>query len=307
MNEKDNAALQSGESKHFAISDCNRFAGDCNSVVDGFRDAMRDAGIAYSGVIIPDGKLHRFHIDGRKSGTKDGAYRLYLDDFPGGWFQSFASGIKGSWAWRKDVAMPQEVIRQRKENDRQREIQTRQKQAAASERAIRRWNKATPVKRKSQHNYLIEKNILPYGVRLWKGHLIIPLFDENFALCSLQIIDSKGNKRFMADGRKRGCFFIIGDESASKTLICEGYATGASLHQHTGDRVVVAFDAGNLLPVAQAIRGMWEGEIIVCGDNDASGAGQEAANKAAFTIGAKVSIPPTKNTDWNDVISGDSE
>ena len=36
-------------------------------------------------------------------------------------------------------------------------------------------------------------------------------------------------------------------------LIAEGYATAASLHEATGLPVIVAFDAGNLLPVAQAI------------------------------------------------------
>ena len=36
-------------------------------------------------------------------------------------------------------------------------------------------------------------------------------------------------------------------------VVCEGFATGASIHEATGHAVAVAFNAGNLLPVAQAL------------------------------------------------------
>jgi phage/plasmid primase-like uncharacterized protein len=49
--------------------------------------------------------------------------------------------------------------------------------------------------------------------------------------------------------------------------------------------------------------------IIVAGDNDASGAGQLSADKAARRFLAegrrvKVWIPPIPDTDWNDVLRG---
>ena len=54
------------------------------SVVDQFRQAMQAAGIFYSGKIIADGMLQRFHIEGHKRGTKNGAYVLHADGCPAG-------------------------------------------------------------------------------------------------------------------------------------------------------------------------------------------------------------------------------
>jgi len=67
----------------------------------------------------------------------------------------------------------------------------------------------------------------------------------------------------------------------------------------------VAFDAGNLLPVAMNIRELSPStEIIICGDNDLSGIGQSKAKEAALAIGGKVLIPPVPGQDWNDLIAG---
>ena len=39
-----------------------------------------------------------------------------------------------------------------------------------------------------------------------------------------------------------------------KLIVCEGYATGASLHDATGEAVAVAFNSGNLEAVALDLR-----------------------------------------------------
>ncbi|MCW5601817.1 toprim domain-containing protein, partial [Nitrosomonas sp.] len=88
-------------------------------------------------------------------------------------------------------------------------------------------------------------------------------------------------------------------------LISEGFATGASLHEATGEMTVIAFDANNLLPAAQKIRKKYRDiDIIVCGDNDLSGVGQKAANEAAAAVGGLVHIPDVPGSDWNDILSG---
>lgn len=43
-----------------------------------------------------------------------------------------------------------------------------------------------------------------------------------------------------------------------QVVVTEGYATGASIHEATGARVIVAFNAGNLLPVAKQIKELWD-------------------------------------------------
>ena len=44
-------------------------------------------------------------------------------------------------------------------------------------------------------------------------------------------------------------------EPGDVILVCEGYATGASVHMATSLTTAVCFDAGNLLPVALAMAG----------------------------------------------------
>lgn len=142
-------------------------------------------------------------------------------------------------------------------------------------------------------------------MRRYSGTLVIPLYNESRELVNLQFIDADGNKRFLAGGKKKECFSVIGNSTdIERLLICEGWATGASLHEELGVFVMVAMDAGNLEAVAQAARRLFpHAEIIIAGDNDASGTGQTAANKAALSVGGKVLIPPQTGQDWNDVLT----
>jgi hypothetical protein len=90
----------------------------------------------------------------------------------------------------------------------------------------------------------------------------------------------------------------------------EGYATGATVHEATGDGVVVAMDSGNLIAVAPALRSRYpQAKLVVCADNDAkadgSNPGVEAARKAASLCAADVLVPqfakPGTGTDFNDL------
>ena len=69
--------------------------------------------------------------------------------------------------------------------------------------------------------------------------------------------------------------------------LCEGWATGASLHEATGLPVVAAMDAGNLGPVAELLRRSYpDAAITIVADNDDKpgreiNPGVTAATKAA--------------------------
>ena len=71
-------------------------------------------------------------------------------------------------------------------------------------------------------------------------------------------------------------------------ILCEGFATGASLFDAFHRPVLVAFDAGNLLEVAKAYRARYpHNQIDLCADNDRSKAintGVNAANAVAAAI-----------------------
>ncbi|MXS83689.1 toprim domain-containing protein [Nitrosomonas oligotropha] len=278
-----------------------------HEVINQFRQAMRTAGINYSGDILPDGKLHRVRSEDHRHGSLNCAYVLHLDRHPAGYFENWKTGTKQTWSSGKASRVAYAFSGQITEAKFQREAEQRQRHAAAAEKAINIWNRAKPIAKQTEHAYLENKRIQPHGARLYHDALVIPIYNESDGLANLQFIAKDGGKRFLSGGRKYGCFHIIGDLS-QRILICEGFATGASLHEDSGQRVVIAFDAGNLLPVAKNIRDLSpESEIIVCGDNDLSGVGQSKARGAALAIGGKVLIPSVPGADWNDVLTGGSQ
>ncbi len=160
------------------------------------------------------------------------------------------------------------------------------------------------------------------------GDLLVPAYDMDGKLWSLQSVNP-GFKSFMTDGRKAGLHAIAGAEGPASTalnpnsvlpiVICEGYATGDSLAQAFGRPVVVAFDAGNLLAVAEGFRQAYpDRDILIAGDNDHAkegtrdergrligNVGVEKAREAAAKVGGAVLLPTfepgAKGSDWNDV------
>ena len=256
--------------------------------------------------IIADGVLHRCHVEGDKPGTKNGAYILHTDGKPAGWFHHFVSGTTGTWTASGKREPMSFAMRAQIEADKQRrQIEQAERQQDAADKAKFIWHSAKPIIYPGQHCYLSRKHINAYLAKLYRDALVIPIFNESRDLVNLQFIDADGNKRFLSGGKKKACFSVIGDSSKEKKLlICEGFATGASLHQELGTFVMVAMDAGNLEPVAQTARRMFpDYEIIIAGDNDESGTGQKAARAAALAIGGKYIIPTTPGHDWNDALT----
>ena len=277
-----------------------------SSVIESFRHAMQSAGIHCSGEIIGDGRIHRFHIDGHKHGSQNGAYILHLDGCPAGWFMDHTTKLSQTWHNKNGSKASFVSIEQIEATKQKWEAETRQRNEAAMLRAAEIWKKCKPIANQADHPYLVKKRIQPHEARLHQDSLVIPIYNDSDRLTNLQFIKADGKKRFLKDGCKKGCFHIIGDVS-DKILICEGFATGASLHEDTGKRVVIALDAGNLEPVARNIKALSLGcEIIICGDNDVSGAGQREARKAALAIGGKVLIPEIPGKDWNDILAGEN-
>ena len=111
-------------------------------------------------------------------------------------------------------------------------------------------------------------------------------------------------------GRACGLLSPIGDFNEPRTiLICEGFATGATLHEETGHPVLCAMNAGNLLPVATAARSAWAcAELVICADNDRQTEGNPGltyATAAAKATGAKLIVPEfpegVAGSDFNDL------
>jgi phage/plasmid primase-like uncharacterized protein len=190
-----------------------------------------------------------------------------------------------------------------------------ERRKSAAEQMRLRWEAADP--HYTSHPYLTAKGIGPSGTRLDREHILVPLFDTDGVLQSLQSIDPTGHKLFEADLPVAGTMFVIGQSIAAATapvLVCEGFATGASLHEATGRTVVVAFNSGNLVKVAERLAAAHPGASwIVAGDDDRGkpkNVGREAAMAAARVLGCPAVFPTfpvaSLGTDFNDMaaISG---
>ena len=270
--------------------------------VDGFKAAMLDHGITPPDTLIGDSLLHRFHVEGDRKGTLNGAYVLHCDNKPSGWAMHYKTGV--SFTWTLSGKKEPLTAAMRRQNDYAREVRQLEQAKAhqlAAEKA--RWigGQSEPITEQSQHQYLINKRVQPHNAKAYKGALVIPIYDESGAIVNLQFIGVDGTKRFLTGGKKQGCYSAIGDLTET-ILICEGWATGASLHEATGHYVIVAMDAGNLQPVSEVIRKQHPtAKIIICADNDPIGI--EKANLAAFACDGLTIAPPNAGQDFNDFIN----
>lgn len=165
----------------------------------------------------------------------------------------------------------------------------------------------------ADHPYLVTKGIKPHGLRFDGVNLLVPMRDTAGDLYSLQRIAPDGDKRFQPSGQVKGCYFSIGKltKADGVLIVAEGFATGASIHEATGQAVAVAFNAGNLLPVAEALRNKYPAlRIIVAADDDVNTPGNPGVTKAteaARAVGGLLAVPdfganrPDKATDFNDL------
>ena len=275
-----------------------------------FRTAILAAGLTPPDEIVADGRLHRFSTNG-KPRDDSGWYMLHLDGIPAGAFGCWRSGLKSNWCAKADNDMTvaeRDAHRQRiKAMQAQREAEHAQAQQQASEAAALIWKAATPA---TGHEYLTRKGIKPHGVKCDGHHLLIPMRDTWGKLHSLQTIAPDGGKRFQPGGRVKGCYHAIGKPDGA-LIVCEGYATGTSIHEATGHAVAVAFNAGNLRAVAESLRGKHQAlKIILAADDDAGTPGNPGLTKsteAARAVGGYLAKPdfgsdrPDGATDFNDL------
>ena len=288
-----------------------------NDHIAQFRNAIVQAGLPAPTEIVDDGKVHRFSTNGAAK-NRDGFYTLHGDGIPAGAFGCWRTDLKATWCAKADNTMTpeeREAHRQRaKTMQGAREAeQTRRHSEAATEARIR-WDGA---KRATQHEYLRAKGVKAHGLRVdVSGALLVPMHDTAGKLYSLQFIGPDGTKRFMAGGRVHGCYHAIGKPDGT-LIVCEGYATGASIHKASGHAVAVAFSAVNLTPVTLALHAKYpKARIIVAADDDCatpSNPGITNATAAARAAGVLLAVPdfgPDRKdamTDFNDLQQYDGD
>jgi putative DNA primase/helicase len=270
--------------------------------------AMRQAGLEPPDHVVLDGKLHRFKSGTKgegKAGDKPGWYVVFGDGIPAGRFGCWRSGVEVTWradVGRKPTAAEEMAHARRMAEARAaRDAALERQREVVSDTVESIWSSAQAAH--PDHPYLQRKGIGVHGARVTgDGRLVVPLFDQDGTISTLQYISHDGGKLYHPGGQTGGKFWMIGTMDDPGTLyVAEGFATAATIHETTARPVVVAYSASNLVPVAGTLRDMYGAtqDIVIVADNDASGVGQRYAEQASAKHGARMVIPPTPG-DAND-------
>lgn len=245
--------------------------------------------------------------------------RYYAREVDNGYiFGDWISGDKGTVFPEQTKALTPEERRQREAKikaarEAAEKEQAQQWKQKAGE-ALSLWQQAEKLPMNAEHPYLLKKRVFPYNLRKSNENLIIPLYDIDNKIMSLQFINNEGEKRFLSGGRVKGCFFPIApQEKGEKIIVCEGYATGASIREATGLGVAVAFNKGNLEAVVKALKNKYPSkQIMIAADNDikedAPNYGLDEVQRVGSLFGCPVIIPYLKSggkCDFNDVATAE--
>ena len=269
---------------------------------DDVLDQLRAAGLVVDS--LTTGRMMRCRVEGdrEKRGwyslhelTRSNGDLLICGSF-GVWQGSSANAQKIDLRKSEITVEQREGLRRRIAEDRKRADRARLADAArAADAAAKAWAK---YELEGDSDYLKRKGVGGFGVRYTKGGaVVIPVTDTAGRIHGLQFIRTAAQataarrpaKEFWPVGvAKKGHFHLVG-APGPVLLIAEGYATAASLHMATSLPVAVAFDAGNLVPVAAELRKRYRtARILVCADDDAftdGNPGVTSASTAAMEAG----------------------
>lgn len=238
-------------------------------------------------------------------------------------------GAFGNWrgqeSYRVDVDWKGVSADERAELEQRRQAQAdvdaAARRVAAAQAAMNAQELWASAHRQGTSEYITRKGVEAESCRyLADRSIVVPLlrYDEprETALKALQRIWPDGRKRFTRGFDKPGTCLRLGHVVVGeRILVCEGYATGLTLRMAVGRRlpVVVALDAGNLLPVADLMRRLHpEARLLLCADDDwqtQGNPGRDKALKAARAVGECDYVYPIfrrasrgpKDTDFNDL------
>jgi putative DNA primase/helicase len=214
------------------------------------------------------------------------------------------------------------------------EERKREAKTAASWAAIV-WSQCKPCE---EHEYLTRKGIGSHGLRLMSGTdgmvfqglddsnfyrlnqaagaLVVPMHDQHGNVSGIQFIYPRGHKRAQKIERDKefwpsgmamgGTFGLIGPVQRNGILlICEGYATAASLHEATGLSVAYAFSANNLIKAGKILRKSNPRlRLLFCADDDYLTEGNPGCTAAASSAAA-IELSAWTKPDFRDEAGND--
>lgn len=298
-------------------------------------EAMHEHGLLVIGAHpIGDGKSHRVAVDGDKGDARgryprpSGQYTLHLDGHPAGFLKNFRKGTYAGWKSSGFRLPPEDMAALRAEVAQREQERAAEREAAIQAAALRVQQQAATLRpTTSPTGYMRSKGIAPtIGALTDRGGITtyLPAIDIAGKQWTMQTIRRDGFKLFEEDSRKEGTFHIVGGDldavqRARLLILAEGYATAAIVAEAALQPIVAAFDAGNLLPVANALHGRFPDKpILIAGDDDRGvemreghNPGRDKATAAAIAVeglaifpqfaAGEVEADPKRFTDFNDL------
>ena len=157
-----------------------------------------------------------------------------------------------------------------------------------------------------KHPYLEAKKIKSYSLKLHNKSLVVPIYNLDGEIRSLQYIQEDGSKRFVSAGQVKGNIFLIGTDFNSlnkveSLVVVEGMATGVSVWDATQIPVACVFSANFGNDAVENIRKKTDARIYLAFDNDKTDIGRKKAEEIATRYYNCLVRIPSIEGDFNDL------
>jgi putative DNA primase/helicase len=290
-----------------------------------FAEVLRSIGGIVEGEHpIMDGKGHRLATEKDKRGEAAIFYCAYLDGVPNGYAENNRTKEVKRWKARGQGLSPEqrsELLADVEKKRYERHRQERERFEATADRLSGELRSLPFGVEKTAYHEAKGIEALR-GAPVRNGDLLVPGYDVDGKLWTVQYIKEDGTKRFARGSRKHGCFHVVGAANAAEGLqklanspviaIAEGYATAATVAKYGNVPAIAAFDSGNLLAVATALHERWPDKgIVIAGDDDhklENNPGRVKALEAALAVHGLAVFPNSTAeqrekglTDFNDL------
>ena len=274
---------------------------------------LNDHGFFPSEILLDQTKVQRFVRDGGRG--KRNAWLVGFTNFQTDTGKEYIVCVFGDWSTDEEFTYKSTHISFSPSDQQVIEKKIREKKIKAEKERILFQKEAqkeaidyiTFGKSSGESTYLKNKGFEGlglFGAKIYEGDfdkpcLVVPMRDSSGTLWSLQKIYSDGSKFFLTGGRTAGCFHTLGGEIESGResflILCEGFATGISIHLATEKKVIVCFSAHNLEKVAKTLKTENpDCAFLIAGDDDhfkEKNTGREYAEKAAIRCMGQAVFP----------------
>ncbi|NBR96798.1 MAG: hypothetical protein EBS60_04340 [Verrucomicrobia bacterium] len=160
--------------------------------------------------------------------------------------------------------------------------------------------------------YCKQKGVQRYGLRVDKnGHDVVPMVSDGGIggeVVGYQSLTIGAGKKNATGSAKKGSAYIIGRDSlkeGARIIVCEGYATAATVYEAIGIPAACAFGVGNVLSVLEALRRHGYDAICGCDDDEKGKEAEDEARQLGFRAIRpsfdSIHLRTKDHDDWNDL------